>query len=263
MNVFLAAFHLLSQSFFGLALILGIAFHFTGEWAKGLQTQLPVAKKAFWPWTAALLLVLVVAREHYHFAHFTGRKAFYFTTSFLFVRSALIVLASWFALRLLPRFPAASLALLMVAGNFFAFDWGMSLEGHWFSSMYGLLYLINGVQLALALLCWRLMDRMASQPRKDWLHLSLVFTLVWFYFNFSQFIIVWMGNLPREVVFYQIRLTQWGVTPILLVLALKLIPLGLIGLSPSWKLQVPKTKAASLCVALGCLLEILWVVRFP
>ena len=104
--------------------------------------------------------------------------------------------------------------------TFASFDWLMSLEPHWFSTIYGML-IIGGQGLsALAFLIVVLV--VAQPPRRrstgssspahfhDLGNLMLAFVMLWAYFSFSQYLIIWSGNLPDEIAWYLHRLqTGW------------------------------------------------------
>src|SRR5262245_20658208 len=110
--------------------------------------------------------------------------------------------------------------LLFLSATFASVDWGMSLAPHWFSTIYGVLFIVSAGLSAMSLTIL-LMARLADQePFKsalspDTVHdlgkLLLTFTMLWGYVNFSQFLITWSGNLSEETPFYVHRLHgAWG-----------------------------------------------------
>ncbi|HKV09451.1 MAG TPA: hypothetical protein VJ725_15010 [Thermoanaerobaculia bacterium] len=123
---------------------------------------------------------------------------------------------------------AFGLAAYCLAVTFASVDWLMSLDPHWFSTIYGV-YLMGSQGLAalafiitFALFLSR-REPMAGviQPRHfhDWGKLFLAFVMLWAYFSFSQFLIIWSGNLPEEIEWYLKRLHGgWGLVALLLVL---------------------------------------------
>lgn len=123
---------------------------------------------------------------------------------------------------------AFGLAAYCLAITFASVDWLMSLDPHWFSTIYGV-YLMGSQGLAalafiitFALFLSR-REPMAGviQPRHfhDWGKLFLAFTMLWAYFSFSQFLIIWSGNLPEEIEWYLHRLHGgWGVLALALVI---------------------------------------------
>jgi hypothetical protein len=105
--------------------------------------------------------------------------------------------------------------------TFAAFDWLMSLEPGWFSTIYGV-YFFGGFglsALAFLVVVARLLGRgepmarvLAPRHYHDWGKLMLAFVLLWTYFAISQFLIIWAGNQPEEIEWYLHRLRhgwQW------------------------------------------------------
>src|SRR5262249_3671505 len=117
--------------------------------------------------------------------------------------------------RRMQLFAGPGLAAYCLAVTFAAGDWLMSIEPHWFSTLYGL-YLIGGqARPALAFLITFALWLSRREPMNDvigpghfhdWGKLFLAFTMLWAYFNFSQFLITWSGNLPEEIQWYLHRI---------------------------------------------------------
>jgi hypothetical protein len=113
------------------------------------------------------------------------------------------------------------LVLFGLTGTFAAFDWMMSLEPHWYSTIYGLLYLGGGALTAFAVMIPLAALLSSEGPLRrvitpDVFHdlgkLMLAFVMLWAYFAFSQFLIVWSANLTEEIPWYLRRLEggwQW------------------------------------------------------
>ena len=108
-----------------------------------------------------------------------------------------------------------------------AVDWVMSLQPDWFSTMYGFLFIVIFL-LGGYSFCVFTFSRLAqNEPLKDALepsryldvgNLILVFTLLWAYMGFSQFLIIWAGNLKQEIPFYTVRMSGgWEVVAGLLL----------------------------------------------
>lgn len=106
---------------------------------------------------------------------------------------------------------APGLALYALAATFASFDWLMSLEPHWYSTIYGV-YFVGGhglggfaflILVGLFLAEREPMDRvLARRHFHDYGKLMLAFVMLWAYFAFSQFLIIWSANLPSEISFY-------------------------------------------------------------
>src|SRR5207248_9552325 len=100
---------------------------------------------------------------------------------------------------------AAGLILYAFTISFAAIDWVMSLDPSWISTIYGLLFLIGQVLSALcfAIVVERILvdyKPMSQLLKPDYVHdhgkLMLAFIMVWAYFEFSQWLLIWAGNLP-------------------------------------------------------------------
>jgi hypothetical protein len=113
------------------------------------------------------------------------------------------------------------LALSGLAVTFASFDLGMSLEPKWYSTIYGVIFFVGQGLAALAFVIvaldwWPPVENSLVSAGPDDLHdlgkLLLAFTMFWAYVSFSQFLIIWYGNLPEEIVWYERRLAhgwQW------------------------------------------------------
>ncbi len=123
---------------------------------------------------------------------------------------------------------AIGLVLFVLSVSFATFDWLMSLDPHWFSSIYGLQF-IGGCAIAglcFAILWSRyLVDRepmskvFRPQHHHDHGTLLFAFLLLWGYFTTSQFIIIWSANLPEEIPYFLKRFaSSWKALALVLVL---------------------------------------------
>lgn len=121
--------------------------------------------------------------------------------------------------QLLRRFRLLSgpgLALYGVTITFASIDWVMSLEPHWFSSIYGVLFgmgqVLSAYAFALAVLLLLadyppLSERLNAAILRDLGNLLLAFVMLWAYLSFSQFLLIWSANLPEEIPWYLRRLS--------------------------------------------------------
>ncbi|MCG8528691.1 MAG: hypothetical protein MI748_20095 [Opitutales bacterium] len=104
--------------------------------------------------------------------------------------------------------------------TFAAFDWFMSLDYHWFSTMFGVWYFASSVRATIAftiILCYFLSTRgylkgiYNQAHRYDLGTLLLAFTVFWAYICFSQMFLIYQANIPEETFWYNLRLyTQEG-----------------------------------------------------
>jgi hypothetical protein len=133
---------------------------------------------------------------------------------------------------------AVGLVLLSLTTTFAAIDWGMSLAPHWFSTIYGVLFIVGWTLSALSFTIV-LMSRLAGEEPftralqpvtvHDLGKLLLAFTMLWGYVNLSQFLIVWSGNISEETPFYLRRLQGgWQVVGVVLLVFHFALPFALL-----------------------------------
>jgi hypothetical protein len=113
------------------------------------------------------------------------------------------------------------LLLYAVTATFASVDWIMSLDPHWFSTIFGLLFLIQHAMAAMAFTIIMLCVLASAGPMAavirpinvhDCSKFLLAFVMIWAYFSFSQFLIIWSANLPEEIPWFLERLShgwQW------------------------------------------------------
>ena len=110
---------------------------------------------------------------------------------------------------------APGLVIYFLSVSFALIDWGMSLEPHWYSTLYGVLLIIGQAISATAfmILVAAVISRRGElegldtkETYNDLGNLLLAFTMFWGYLSFSQFLIIWAGNLAEEIPWYMRRL---------------------------------------------------------
>jgi hypothetical protein len=164
---------------------------------------------------------------------FIGRAVFYFAVWTLFgtyvtrEMRRLEDLGGSVVTRRLQGISAIGILFLFLTATFASFDWMMSLEPHWFSTAYGLIWIVGSVLATFAFAITMLnglghVDNYVDQSIKpQYLHdlgnFLFAFMLLWTYVAISQFLIIWAGNLPEEVPWYFHRTEgAWIVIPIAL-----------------------------------------------
>jgi|ERR1035437_549676 hypothetical protein len=126
------------------------------------------------------------------------------------------------------KFSGPSLVVFCVTVTFAAVDWMLTMEPHYFSTIWGLLFVVGW---ALSSLCFVViilaflidkapMDRVLGKRHfHDVGKLILALVMVWAYFNFSQFLIIWSGNIPEETGWFLVRMKGgWGWMGVILIL---------------------------------------------
>lgn len=122
--------------------------------------------------------------------------------------------------------------------TFAAVDWGMSLEPHWFSTIYGLIAMagwgLSALAFAITVASFLvreepLADVYAPLHFHDWGKLLLAMVMLYAYFSFSQFLITWSGNLLEEIPFYLRRLRGgWQYVALAMILFHFALPFALL-----------------------------------
>ena len=134
------------------------------------------------------------------------------------------------------RYAAApALILFALTSTFAAFDWIMSLSPAWFSTMFGI-YFFAGLCAsgfsAIAIACLRLQSIgylrgvITSEHYQDLGKMIWAFGIVfWAYIAFSQYMLIWYGNLPEETVWFIARqIGDWSVVSVALILGHFILP---------------------------------------
>jgi hypothetical protein len=109
-----------------------------------------------------------------------------------------------------------SLVFLGGTMTFASIDWVMSLDPHWVSTIFGVLFMGGQALTAMAFIITVIVflskyppmnEVIAGRHLNDLGKLMLAFVMLWAYFSFSQFLIIWSGNLPEEIPWYIQRLS--------------------------------------------------------
>ena len=105
--------------------------------------------------------------------------------------------------------------VFVLVATFASIDWIMSLEPHWFSTIYAAIYIIGQMLLTWAFMTIVSVQLSRYQPLsalltnerlRDLGTFMLAFVMLWAYTSLSQLLIIWSGNLPEEITWYYTRL---------------------------------------------------------
>ena len=172
--------------------------------------------------------------------------------------------------RRLQRLSGPGLCFYGMSATFAAVDWVMSLEPRWFSTIYGFLF-IAGQGLSACAFCIALLVVLSRPGRPlagiigpSHLHdigkLLFTFTMLWAYCSYSQFLIIWSGNLTDEIPWYMERLKGgWQWIAILLVLFHFAFPFALL-LSRSLKRTGPVIVKIAVFILVMRFVDLFWQV---
>ncbi|HEX8891371.1 MAG TPA: hypothetical protein VF779_19640 [Pyrinomonadaceae bacterium] len=159
--------------------------------------------------------------------------------------------------------------IFVLTTTFASVDWVMSLDPEWFSTIYGLIYVaawtLSAFTFTIAVLVW-----LATRPplegevRAPHFHdlgkLLLAFVMLWTYFAFSQFLIIWSGNIPEEAKWYLHRLRGgWGWIGILVVLLHFALPFVLL-LSRDLKRNARTLAAIAIFIFVVRFIDVYWLI---
>ncbi len=276
-----AAFSYLVAYMFTLSLALGSLFfvmiqHITrAGWSIVVRRIAENMAGVLFPWMAILFVPIVLwYHELWHhwidavtdpnqegYDAIIAGKSGYLNVPFFFIRAALYfvvwgLLARYFrgaslkqdqsgdpALTLsMARRSSIGLLLFALSLTFAAFDWMMSLDPHWYSTIFGVCYFGGSVMAMLAMLALVTMflqrkgylkDVVNAEHYHDIGKLLFAFMVFWTYVNFSQYMLIWYANIPEETLWYQHRaethvhegvLVPWGYVGASLIIGHFLFP---------------------------------------
>jgi hypothetical protein len=161
------------------------------------------------------------------------------------------------------------LVIYSVTMTFAAVDWVMSLEPHWYSSIYGIVFLVGqllgAMSFAVVVTAMLAEDEsilavMTPEHLHDIGNLLITSVLFWAYIAFSQFVIMWSGNLAEEIRWYVPR-TQggWGWMAVSIALFQFAVPFVLL-LSQDIKRHVRRLAMIAVLILFMHLVDLFWTV---
>ena len=272
-----------------------------GNWGFLIRRQLEAGSRNL-PMMAVLFLPIALGLDRLYPWSDAGRKTLseedlhqfkmqaYLTPRFFILRAA-IYFAIWITLAALlnkwgrqqdfedaPDLPrsrryqklcAPGIVIFCITITLAVVDWIMSLDIHFYSTMYGLIF-IDGqglfamcfmIIMIAALARYRPMsDVVVPRTLHDLGNLTLAMVMLFAYFSFSQFLIIWSGNLPEEIHWYLDRIrTGWGAVGFAIVLLHFAIPFFLLLLKPI-KRNLNSLLFVAVIICVARYLDVLWYV---
>ncbi len=163
----------------------------------------------------------------------------------------------------LVRLSAPGLLIYVFTISYATIDWAESLENNWFSTIWGFLFVAREglaafafLIIVMALLSQREPFSRIFKPKHlhDLGKLLLVFVMLWAYFEFSQLVVVWSGNLTDEIPWYLHRFaTSWGWLGVMLIVLEFIVPFLLLLSRPL------KRNVVALCCVVSLIILMRWV----
>jgi hypothetical protein len=171
------------------------------------------------------------------------------------------------AIRRDRMFAAAALPVVGLAVTFLAFDWVMSLQPTWYSSMFGIYYFAGGFAAGIAtvaILAWRARPIAAGTITPHHFHalgrLLLAFVVFWGYAAYFQGFLIAIADRPIEVTFYRARLTGgWDVVLAIVLVVHFALPFLLL-LPRMRKLRPRYVAGVAGIVVAGHIFDLYWVI---
>ncbi len=270
-----------------------------GAWGIAIRRALEAATRTL-PLTAvAFVPILFGMHRLYEWTHadvvakdeLLRNKAPYLNTPFFTLRAA-VCFAAWMLLayflsrwsreqdtgdgggrkavdRKLQRLSAGGLIVYALTTTFTSIDWVMSLEPHWYSTMYGVIFMVSQALGGLALATLAVVRLSGFEPlagflgarhRHDLGKMLFAFTMIWAYVTFSQYLIVWSGNIPEEIAWYLARFRGgWGYVGLAILLFQFLLPFLLL-LSRQANRNPPLLTLAAGLLVLMRFVDVAWLV---
>jgi hypothetical protein len=166
------------------------------------------------------------------------------------------------------RLAALFLPIFAVTVSVVAIDWAMSLEPHWYSTIFGVYY-FSGTVLAAVSATTLIVVLLQDGGRLPWLRrdhlyslgaLMFAFLNFWAYIAFSQFLLIWYANLPEETFWFIKRWEHsWQYVSVLLIIVHFAVPyFGL--LSQDSKMNPSRLKFMAAWILVAHLLDMYWLV---
>ena len=166
-------------------------------------------------------------------------------------------------------FSGPTMVIYVLVITFATVDWVMSLDPHWFSTIWGLLFVVGWAlsTFCFSILIFAILGGTAPMNRvlgKRHLHdigkLILALVMVWAYFNFSQLLIIYSGNIPEETGWYLVRMsTGWFWVGMILVLFHFAFPY-LFLLRQDWKKNIRMLGAISVFILVMRLVDMFFLI---
>jgi len=238
--------NLLLNNYYFLSIAIGASFflaiqHISQSGWSSMFKRVPEAMMAFIPYAGVIMLVMYFGMHSvYHWSHeevlasdqVIQHKAPYLNIPFFFIRMLLFFIIWTVMTRLLRKastdedqyggikyFEKSELLskififLLAITFSFATFDWIMSIDVHWFSTIFALKNFVaafyhGSAMIALIVIILHQKGYFPGLNKSHLLDYSryiFMLCIVWGYFAFSQFMLIWYANIPEETVYFAER----------------------------------------------------------
>jgi len=269
----------------------------SGAWGHIIQRMVEAGARIL-PFLLLLFVPIIVGMESLYpwtdhgtmeASHVLHRKAGYLNIPFFIARTVAyfglwILSALWLSrksrqqdtsgeaglTRRMKLFSSGGIIVFVISVTLASVDWLMSLEPEWYSTIYGMHMIVGMVLTALAfcILLLRLVGDAA--PYADVLttrhfhhigNLLFAFTILWAYMAFSQFLIIWSGNLPEDNTWYVRRLgTGWNSIAVFLLVGHFFVPFILL-LFRNRKRYIESLSRVAVLILVMRFVDYFWLIK--
>jgi hypothetical protein len=252
-----------------------------------IPVAIGLVKGKLYPWVDIDAYVKAAGLNHEQ-EHIMHAKHSYLGVVFFLIRTAVyLAVVSFLSLRLwslstrqdktgdvqltvaMRRLSAGGLPFLALVIAFAAMDWIMTLTPLWFSTMFGVYYFAGSFLTTLSMVALinalaRGKDLYGDLVTAEHSHnigkLMFAFTCFWTYIGFSQFMLIWIANLPEETPFFTLRMEEpWKIVSILLLIFHFFIPF-LILLSKNLKRNPRRLAVMAVWLMAVNFLDLYWLI---
>jgi hypothetical protein len=267
-----------------------------GAWGLIIRKPLEAGAKTLYVMWLGFLPLLLGAHRLYWWTTAAGQadkriheKALYLNVEFLWIRWVIYgliwlgltwTLTKWSRLegetksvefsKKLESLSAIGVIAFFFTMTFASVDYLMTLEPHWFSTIYGFMTVIGQGLSALCMMTATMVLLAKFEPfrhvlTKKHLHdlgkLMFAFVMLWAYMNFGQFLITWSANLPDEIVWYIKRMNSgWGWVSMILLVFHFAVPFAVL-LSQTAKKNMSSISKIAIFIIVMRMIDVFWLVE--
>ncbi len=209
-------------------------------WSAGFK-RVPEAMMAWLPFAAVFFLLIYFGTHNlYHWSHSEAvaednlltHKSPFLNVPFFFIRMLFFFILWILFARLLRKFSLNEdtegglkwfkksefyskvfVFILAITFSFAGIDWIMSIDAHWYSTLFALKNMVAAflhgssilILIVLVLNMRGFFPFLNKYHLHDFSRYLFMLAIVWGYFWFAQFMIIWYGNIPEETIYYSVR----------------------------------------------------------
>jgi len=239
-NFLLNNYYFLSLSI-GATFFMAIQYITQSGWS-AMFKRVPEAIGSYIPIAAILMLFFIIgAHSIYHWAHTESvlddqliqHKSVFLNLPFFIIRMVIYFVLWIYMIRLLRRaslkedieggleyfhksefYSKVYIFILAITFSLATFDWIMSIDAHWISTIFAVKNFVSAFYHAVAVitLIVILLNKMGYIKLLNKYHLHdfaryiFILGIIWIYFWFSQYLLIWYANMPEETIYYHTRL---------------------------------------------------------